>query len=50
MRTTYDFAPLWRSTVGSNRLDLVDAAKQSVTTTTTRSAASSDSEDAKAAV
>ena len=29
MRTTYDFAPLWRSTVGFDRLfDLVDAAQQ----------------------
>jgi molecular chaperone IbpA len=28
MRTTYDFAPLWRSTVGFDRLlDLVDAAQ-----------------------
>jgi hypothetical protein len=49
MRTTYDFAPLWRSTVGFNRLDLVDAAQQSVTMTTTRSATSSGSEDAKTA-
>jgi molecular chaperone IbpA len=46
MRTTYDFAPLWRSTVGFNRLDLVDAAQQSVTMTTTRLCSS---EDAKAA-
>ena len=30
MRTTYDFAPLWRSTIGFDRfLDLVDAAQQS---------------------
>jgi molecular chaperone IbpA len=30
MRTTYDFAPLWRSTIGFDRfLDLVDAARQS---------------------
>src|SRR3954471_10048287 len=29
MRTTYDFAPLWRSTIGFDRLfDLVDAAQQ----------------------
>ena len=29
MRTTYDFAPLWRSTIGFDRLfDLVDAARQ----------------------
>ena len=28
MRTTYDFAPLWRSTIGFDRLfDLVDAAQ-----------------------
>ena len=30
MRTTYDFAPLWRSTIGFDRFfDLVDAAQQS---------------------
>jgi molecular chaperone IbpA len=30
MRTTYDFAPLWRSTIGFDRLlALVDAAQQS---------------------
>jgi len=30
MRTTFDFAPLWRSTIGFDRLlDLVDAAQQS---------------------
>ena len=30
MRTTYDFTPLWRSTIGFDRLlDLVDAAQQS---------------------
>jgi len=30
MRTTYDLAPLWRSTIGFDRfLDLVDAAQQS---------------------
>ena len=30
MRTTYDFNPLWRSTIGFDRLlDLVDAAQQS---------------------
>ena len=29
MRTTFDFAPLWRSTIGFDRLlDLVDAAQQ----------------------
>ena len=29
MRSTYDFAPLWRSTIGFDRLfDLVDAAQQ----------------------
>ena len=29
MRTTYDFAPLWRSTIGFDRLlALVDAAQQ----------------------
>jgi molecular chaperone IbpA len=29
MRTTYDFAPLWRSTIGFDRLlDLVDAAQR----------------------
>jgi molecular chaperone IbpA len=29
MRTTYDFAPFWRSTIGFDRLfDLVDAAQQ----------------------
>ena len=29
MRTTYDFAPLWRSTIGFDRLlDLADAAQQ----------------------
>jgi molecular chaperone IbpA len=33
MRTTYDFAPLWRSTVGFDRLfDLADAAHQSAPT------------------
>ena len=32
MRTTYDFAPLWRSTIGFDRLfDLVDAAQQAGT-------------------
>src|ERR1700758_4224496 len=32
MRTTYDFAPLWRSTIGFDRLfDLVDAAPHSGT-------------------
>jgi molecular chaperone IbpA len=32
MRTTYDFAPLWRSTIGFDRLfDLVDAAQQART-------------------
>ena len=32
MRTTYDFAPLWRSTIGFDRLfDLVDAAQQTGT-------------------
>ena len=32
MRTTYDFAPLWRSTIGFDRLfDLVDAAQHSGT-------------------
>ena len=32
MRTTFDFAPLWRSTIGFDRLlDLVDAAQQSGT-------------------
>jgi molecular chaperone IbpA len=32
MRTTYDFAPLWRSTIGFDRLfDLVDAAQQAST-------------------
>ena len=30
MRTTYDFTPFWRSTIGFDRLlDLVDAAQQS---------------------
>lgn len=30
MRTTYDFTPLWRSSIGFDRLlDLVDAAQQS---------------------
>ena len=32
MRTTYDFTPLWRSTIGFDRLfDLVDAAQQAGT-------------------
>ena len=32
MRTTYDFAPLWRSTIGFDRLfDLVDAAQHAGT-------------------
>jgi molecular chaperone IbpA len=32
MRTTYDFAPLWRSTIGFDRVfDLVDAAQQAGT-------------------
>jgi molecular chaperone IbpA len=32
MRTTYDFAPLWRSTIGFDRLlDLVNAAQQAGT-------------------
>jgi molecular chaperone IbpA len=32
MRTSYDFAPLWRSTIGFDRLfDLVDAAQQAGT-------------------
>src|SRR6187397_1241520 len=32
MRTTYDFAPLWQSTIGFDRLfDLVDAAQQAGT-------------------
>ena len=32
MRTTYDFAPLWRSTIGFDRLlDLVNAAQQAST-------------------
>jgi molecular chaperone IbpA len=37
MRTTYDFAPLWRSTIGFDRLlDLVDAAQQGGEETTHR--------------
>ena len=32
MRTTYDFAPLWRSTIGFDRFfDLVDAAQHAGT-------------------
>jgi len=42
MRTTYDFAPLWRSTIGFDRLfDLVDADNMPVRRKTIRRATSS---------